>query len=74
MGKKFTATFLLALLLAAPLGLLGQGAALADDIVPTQSPPVLTVHSTGGMITLIGSDEPAVRVISNPNMRPRVNR
>ncbi|MBV8263401.1 MAG: DUF4097 family beta strand repeat protein [Candidatus Eremiobacteraeota bacterium] len=74
MGKKFTATFLLALLLAAPLGLLGQGTALADDVVPTQSPPVLTVHSTGGTITLIGSDEPGVRVISNPNMRPRVNR
>lgn len=74
MPKKIVATISLAILLTAQLGAPSGGPALADDVVPTQTPPVLTVHSTGGTITLVGSDEAGVRVTSNPSLRPRVNR
>ena len=71
--KPITAA-LLAFILAIPLAGTDPIVARADDVISTQSPPVLTVHSTGGTITLVSGDEGGVRVTSAPDMRARVNR
>jgi Toastrack DUF4097 len=75
MLAKITAVILLLAFIASPLAGTGPAAALADDTVSTQTPPVLTVHSTGGTITLVPGDESGVRVISGGgNQRARINR
>ncbi len=74
MHKTLSAAVLLAAMLAPLSGALPR-AALADDVVATQTPPVLTVHSTGGTITITSSDDAAVRVTSGPAAQQiRVNR
>jgi len=74
MHKTIPATVLLAALLASPLSGVQPHTALADDVVNTQTPPVLTVHSTGGTITLTSSDDGNVRVTSGSGQQARVNR
>jgi hypothetical protein len=73
MLKKISAA-LLAIVLLVPLSGLQPSAALADDIVNTSSPPVLTVHSSGGTITVTPSEDTNVRVTSGFSQRARVSR
>lgn len=50
------------------------GLARADDMVGTSTPPVLTIHSTGGAITITPSDDGNVRVTSGAAQRVRLSR
>jgi hypothetical protein len=71
--KTFVISLLAALLLVHLSG--GQpGVARADDVVGTSTPPVLTIHSTGGAITITASDDSNVRVTSGSAQRARVSR
>jgi DUF4097 and DUF4098 domain-containing protein YvlB len=71
--KTFAASSLAVLLLLRLSG--GQpGLARADDVVGTSTPPVLTIHSTGGAITITSSEDSNVRVTSGAAQRVRISR
>ncbi|HEV2037676.1 MAG TPA: DUF4097 family beta strand repeat-containing protein, partial [Candidatus Eremiobacteraceae bacterium] len=71
--KTFVSILLFATLLMPQSGL-QSGVALADDVVDTPSPPVLTVHSNGGTITVMSTDDANVRVLSSAAHAARVSR
>jgi len=62
--KAFTAA-LLAALLSMPFSGLQPHAALAED-VDTSTPPVLTIHSTGGTINITSGNDLGVHVVPGP--------
>lgn len=76
--KLFTAPLFAAPLLAAvllmPLSGPQPDVARADDVVDTTTPPVLTVHSNGGTITITAGDGSNVRVLSGAAQRVKVSR
>ncbi len=74
MLKKTSAISLLTALLLIRLSGAQSGAARADDVVGTSTPPVLTIHSTGGAITITSSDDANVRVTSGAAQHVRVSR
>ncbi len=71
MRKKLSAPLMFAAVALAATALAfvpgGASVARADDVVGTQSPPVLTIHSTGGTISIAPSDDSNVRVNSISN-------
>jgi hypothetical protein len=74
MLKKPFAASLLAILLLLRLSGGQPGVARADDIVGTSTPPVLTIHSTGGAITITSSEDSNVRVTSGAAQHVRISR
>ncbi len=72
MLKQVTAAALAATLFL-PLGGLQPRAALADDFVGTSTPPVLTIHSSGGTINITSSDDQGVHV-TGLGQSPRISR
>ena len=74
MLKRIPVIALLAVQLLMPLPGLAPGVARADDTIDTATPPVVTVHSSGGTITLTASDESSVRITRTAAQAVRMSR
>jgi hypothetical protein len=66
MLKKLPIVLLLTTMRLTPWSGLQQHAAMADDVIDTTTPPVLTVHSNGGTINITSSNDSTVHVLSGP--------